>query len=202
MIAKQLVLVTSTVLLVTCCAFGQGEFLKEGESGIGVALDFPFGDEAFDIAYNFGFSARNIMDVGLAYADFDELNAKVYAPYITAHLITPTDEQPLGTSFTAAYEWVRMDDGRTTRSEGTTILGPNVFANLLPPGAVMFQPSASLAAVIHADDSDDDIDLMVSLGMAVCFNRNGAFRPIGYIAHAKSGDESQTVFGAGFVTAW
>ena len=202
MFAKQIVLVLGAVMLLTVSVFGQGEFLRDGESGFGVALDFPISDEAFDIGYNFGYSARCIMDVGLSYVEFDELDAKAYAPYITVHFVTPTPDQPLGTAFTAAYEWVSLDDGRSSQSEGIYVLGLSLFANLLPPGTVLVQPAISGGVAINSDASDDDIDLIASAGMAICFNRNCTFRPVGYISHTTTGDESQTVFGVGLVTAW
>jgi len=149
MFKQYLILVSLSLVTMVSPASAQGEFLKPGESGFGVAVERSLAYPSDANSFSAGFSIDGYLDMGLSVMFLDGRNSTAQAPYVAISLLKQGYKGlPLSLQVTAGYCWYTQSFDRED-----FLLGASLSTNIGIVDRFLLQPAVSFSAAIPAESS-------------------------------------------------
>ncbi|UCG60965.1 MAG: hypothetical protein JSV52_11625 [Candidatus Zixiibacteriota bacterium] len=193
---KGFTLIVLTIILTGAPVFAQGEFLKEGERGLGVAPQFLFGDNHTVSGVSAGYCLENSLELSFAYAHNSDPEADAFCPALTFYKKETRDRSMLGLALTVGLEMVSAGGNDNT---AILVFGAGGFDNFYLNESIVLQPSIHGSFSFKLEGTEDRTLGILTGGLAMAFNHTKTVRPfvstsIGITAEA----DSEIFFGLGF----
>ncbi|MEW6413090.1 MAG: hypothetical protein AB1483_11585 [Candidatus Zixiibacteriota bacterium] len=195
------VFLTLTVAILSSNAFAQGEFLRPGESGLGLRGILSNGDYVDRAGVSIGATISRFADLCYSYSNNSDFEQRSHTGTITFYLRHGTDRSLFGVGLTGGFQSIehsRYHYGALN----SFLIGIAAFKNFYISEQVLLQPSLSSLFAFRTDNASDGVQGNIGGKLAVCLFHNKRLRPfvnIGIDLPDSWSTDYYTTLGAGLV---